>query len=234
MILSWLRETEQQEYVDAVSELGDSAPIDPTTPQRRQTPMQVYDEVSPTNTSFSGKSVFDAPYLPDEVSDEDPFYDDIEDLAPTKDQSWGSEDMAGPCSVESARLQDHDSASSDTGSFYSCIQPSEAVDHHETPKTTLNVVAVPPIGPDEPRFTFITSCMQCILADLPCSRTIPCCSRCKRNGYGNICLLRRQKFVNEINQSNASTCTRPVLLKLRDEDETTWAKKKQLAGEVCS
>src|SRR5690242_3635116 len=82
LVISELRDEDQQELVDVVSELDDSASICPKTPPRPGHLVHIYDEISPTNTSFSDDTIFDLSHLPDETSIEDPFCDDIPDVAP--------------------------------------------------------------------------------------------------------------------------------------------------------
>lgn len=239
LVLNWLRSVDQQELVDAVSELDDSASICPTTPPRRGHMVYSYDEISPTNTSFSDNTIFDLPDLPDGTPIEDPFCDDIPNVAPTDDSYRGLRgkiERRGINATQTTQIQ-LDASPSDTYSLTSHDPPSEAVTEletrHESSKEIPRPAAASLVDPNKPRFTRITSCIQCILADLPCSRTTPCCSRCKRNGNGNVCLLHRQKYADEIDRSDATTCTTPVLLKLRSEDEELWTKKRQLAEKVC-
>ncbi|KAJ4984003.1 hypothetical protein SVAN01_10497 [Stagonosporopsis vannaccii] len=222
LVLSWLRDVDQRVFIDDASESSDRTPTEPKTPLKPQPLVQTYDEVSPTNASFCSESIFDAPYLPDGTSIDDPFCDDIPGIAPADDKYaiWEQLNITIP----------------DTQSLAWHNPPSGIVNDIETPhktsKETPRTTTASPIDPDRPRFTRVTSCIQCILADLPCSRTPPYCSRCKRNGRGNVCLLHRQKYINEIDRSDATTCTTPVLLKLQGEDEIMWGKKKELAGEL--
>lgn len=236
-VSSWLQGAVCQEYDDFVNELGDSASIEPTTPPRRRFLAQRYEEVSPTNTSFSDDSVFDVPHLPDESVNGDPFCDDIPDIFPADNLNWVSKSNARQRSARSS-LEDHQDTPDDDESLVSYDPPSEAAvnieDHFHTPGEALASATPSLINPSIPLFTEITSCTQCIVADLPCSRTVPCCSRCKRNGEGDVCLLHRQLYGYEIDRSETSMCTQPVLLKLQGEDKMRWRKKLRRMKEVLS
>lgn len=89
--------------------------------------------------------------------------------------------------------------------------------------------AKPPTGP---QLVFITDCYQCLLAGLPCSRTLTCCSRCKRSEQRDLCLLQRRKLQHEMVPGDAIRNTTPVLLLLEKVDETIWKKKLELLSEL--
>jgi hypothetical protein len=74
---------------------------------------------------------------------------------------------------------------------------------------------------DITRQIFITSCYQCILAGLPCSRTLPGCSRCKRAGCQHLCLLHRRKLLEEMVIGDVIGNRTPVLLRVRGDDEVS-------------
>ncbi|KAJ8117052.1 hypothetical protein OPT61_g1656 [Boeremia exigua] len=232
-VVSWLHDAVQQEYEQAVGKLGDSVDIEPSTPTRPQIP-QFYEEVSPTNTTFSDGSVFDTPEVQQRSWIVDPFCDDIPDTASDDDFASNAKIKTEQTSTRSVEIHlDHkydvgglttlDPATVDANDLIGDIGQLRAI-------RSAKVVA--PIDPNKPRITSITSCMQCVLADLPCSRTTPCCSRCKRNEQGKLCLLHRQKFSDEITGFNAISCTKPVLLKLRGDDDSIWEEKLELAKEL--
>ena len=89
-------------------------------------------------------------------------------------------------------------------------------------------------NPDKPQNVFITSCFQCVLAGLPCSRTYPACSRCRRNGSEQLCLLHRRKRSTEMVLGDIIANRTPVLLHVRGEDCQAWDKKLGLLQEVKS
>ncbi|KAF2680674.1 hypothetical protein K458DRAFT_407154 [Lentithecium fluviatile CBS 122367] len=83
-----------------------------------------------------------------------------------------------------------------------------------------------------PPLTWITSCLQCTLAGLQCSRTPPTCSRCKRNGHGEMCLLQRRRRRHEMEVGNSTLNRTPVLLKLKGCDEEVVRRKEGLKKEM--
>lgn len=99
------------------------------------------------------------------------------------------------------------------------------------PSTELQVSSTPPCGL---QLVFVTSCYQCLLAGLPCSRTLPCCTRCKRSGRGHLCLMHRRKLRHEMIPGDVIWNTTPVLLKLEGENQNIWEKKVELSGAVSS
>lgn len=233
-ISSWLRDADHQECEKGVSKLGDVATMDPITPPRRVSLPAYYEEVSPTNTSFSGDSIFDTPTSADDGSIEDPFTEGDPDTAPVDILGWGTssnEDRsctAGQISIDT----DH----SEADSLASYDSPSEVANRikgtQDLSGETSREATAPLVDPDKPRPTWLTSCTQCIHADLPCSRKAPACSRCKRNGQAALCLLHRRPYPEEILNSDATWSTTLILLKLKDEDEETWKAKLKLVNEV--
>ncbi|KAF3035905.1 hypothetical protein E8E12_002141 [Didymella heteroderae] len=79
-ISSWVRHATDDE-------LGDLLAINPSTPTRRPSTPTYYEEVSPTNTTFSSGSVFDAPNSPVDGWIEDVFCDDAPDKVPSNNVS---------------------------------------------------------------------------------------------------------------------------------------------------
>lgn len=232
-ILRWLRNAEKQAYVQGLSNIGESDTVEPVTPPRRRHLLQYYDEPSPTSTNFSGGNVFDNPETSDDSRNQDVFCDDASEATSVEDHGLSAKDQVGEQRTEITQPRFVKRADGDN--LCSNDPPSEVGTYLEVKHDNLcespNRV-LPPIDPDRPRITCITSCTQCILADLPCSRTTPYCSRCKRKGQAGLCLLHRRKFPEEIERCDAELSTTPVLLKLKGEDETTWNEKLKIAEEV--
>lgn len=227
----WLQHTNLQEYNEDVDEVGDGSLIEPVTPPRRQLQLLDDDDFSPVSTSFSVDSIFDAPGRQNGSGFRNgPFQDAVSEHTSINDGDWDSGGEAK--TIRSATLENL----ARTESLASYEPPSE-IDESvgnsvNTQQRTPWITAPPPIDPIVPRLTAITSCTQCIQANLPCSRTAPSCSRCKRKGQADVCLLHRRKFPEEIRRSEATCCTVPVLLKLRSEDEKAWNAKLKLSEEV--
>ncbi|KAF2637784.1 hypothetical protein P280DRAFT_530140 [Massarina eburnea CBS 473.64] len=86
-----------------------------------------------------------------------------------------------------------------------------------------------PTPPPTPHLIFLQSCYQCILADLPCSRTPPSCTRCIRNGCADECLLQRRMLSWELRDGYEGLLGGvPVLVKLEGTDERAWERKVRL------
>ena len=227
-ILSWLRNAALDEYGDDADELGDAVTIDSVTPPRRNLLREYFDEISPTNTSFSSGSIFDTPQSPANGCIEDVFGDDIPDKVPIDNCTYRpdeEDDLAWP--------QAHISIDQfDAESHVSYDPPSEVTEESTDIAEISTAVAIPHIDADKPRPTWLTSCTQCIHADLPCSREAPACSRCGRKGQAALCLLHRRPYPEEILKSDASWSTTLILLRLRDEDEEVWKEKLRLNDKV--
>ncbi|KAF1957571.1 hypothetical protein CC80DRAFT_560942 [Byssothecium circinans] len=86
-----------------------------------------------------------------------------------------------------------------------------------------------PSPPPTPVLVFFQSCLQCTLADLPCSRTPPSCTRCVRNGCGSLCLLLRRRQSFDHVKGYTLLMPFPVLLKTVGTDEGVWRRKVELA-----
>ncbi|KAF9695084.1 hypothetical protein EKO04_007046 [Ascochyta lentis] len=229
-ISSWLRDADGEEGDRDVVDAGNFGEVEPVTPPRRPAQLLYYDEISPTSTSFSRGSVFDTPEVSGNPgTGEDPFCDDISGITSVLNLEAGK-------GQDNSEIVGEDYNNFEIKSFASYDPPSEIDEDltHSINNTckALTDTAALPIDPRKPRITWITSCTQCTLADLPCSRTTPCCSRCKRNGQANVCLLHRRKFRDEIERSESEACTKPVLLKLKGDDESHWREKLRLADEV--
>ena len=211
----------------------------PTTPPRRPDPrLAVQDEVSPTDTSFSGQSIFDIPnrknYLGSPKREHDISNDDSDttsidsrDWTPKQGKERTLERRVPPPfalrpGTPSVCLDSHESASD--------------LDADETATASYLKAqrTLPTPDPNEPRPVWITSCLQCTLAGLPCSRTYPSCSRCKRHNRAEECLLQRRRFASEVMDfSTMERSTVPALLKVKGEDEGVWERKVELAEALC-
>jgi hypothetical protein len=218
---------------DAYGEKDTSNPITP--PRRPATPV-LHEEISPTDTSFSGYSIFDVPVrrkvhfgsptpksqIRDDWSDVTSVGDDAEWELPVKEKH-----LVEPPAAPNFALR----ASSPSVSVISYDPPSNVDGEEAKAITTATFEAgFPPHDPNVPRLVWITSCLQCTLANLPCSRIYPACSRCKRKGFGHDCLLYRRSFAMEA--LDHEKCKEPILLKARGEDEEAWRRKLQLAEEL--
>jgi hypothetical protein len=240
-ISRWIRQIDHKQSDEDVSELGATRAVAPVTPLRRPTPLLCYDEPSPTNTSFSGGSIFDNPQTLHDSWNDDPFRDDISDATSVNNENEYPETKSKqftPIFTQNIHAPGSIAEKSRLASGFSYGPPSEPdTDLQDELGDFTDLPVAPqsaPVSRDKPRIVWLTSCLQCTLAGLPCSRTTPSCSRCLRAGKGSTCLLYRRKFREEIDASDAETCTVPVLLKLKDEDSETWKEKLKLAEEVNS
>jgi len=229
-------ETDESECTTATHQ---EAEYEPTTPPRRSDYRSVpQDEISPTDTSFSGQSIFDKPLRKNLFGSPTPKFErrdddsdttsiDSRDWAPAQGKERTLERLVPPAfalrpSKPSARLD-----------------PREAPSQMDTDDLTAvwNLDpqrALPTPDPNEPRPVWITSCLQCTLAGLPCSRTYPACSRCKRHNRAEECLLQRRRFTSEVMDSSPMDRSAvPALLKVKGEDEGIWKRKVELAETLC-
>lgn len=174
----------------------------PCTPQWGSN--KTLDETSPTDTSFSATTIFDALLHEDpqsdytQPSDCDPQDADC-DTTTVYNENHGAvinrQDLP-----ERAVTLDTDKTSSD--------QPDNTDSSHICDQEEIV------------RLVSLTSCLQCILLHLPCSRTYSSCTRCVRNGYADFCLLHRRRFAFEHGEHRG-----PVLLKVRGEEKEVWKRK---------
>ncbi|KAF1915663.1 hypothetical protein BDU57DRAFT_530595 [Ampelomyces quisqualis] len=190
--------------------------VEPATPRRGIIGTAGnFQQVSPTDTSFSGASVFD-----------------------------NQDSSSSPCPGGRSRFPDNgsDATSVDDGdddahkpSVEKSVHPlaPENLHAHNVRSTTNDSLAdhehptAPAPSQTHPRLTTILSCIQCTLLALPCSRTPPCCSRCMRNARtcAPPCLLVRPRFADELPTVPTRLRTRPVLLRRADESAAAWAEK---------
>lgn len=221
-ITAWLEDLHIASESEEDEKQGEKA--GPITPPRRMPGLiDKYDEFSPTDTTFSGASIFDKEYT--SPCPEGKFRDDISDatnLDPNdeyqerelfaKDEEI--EELADALAPES--LNSYDPASDiDDPHYTHQLQPTTAdLNHCVT-------------DPSKPRLVTILSCLQCTLASLPCSRTPPYCSRCVRNTNSTNppCLLLRRRFPHELTTYPPQLYTLPVVLRRIGESEEDWPEK---------
>ena len=221
----------------------------PCTPVRRTNVFsQTLDEISPTDSYFTYGGVFDEQerggrgggYAETEASS----LEDDERQKEAEGTLWRDachtdlhhqEKSARP--VHSATEQDegqrYEATNLDANTEFSlCTDDASAA-----PSTALarRPTSLKPVDPSAPRIIWITSCLQCVLANLPCSRTPPTCSRCARrkSSAEQPCLLHRRRLPQEMVTADHLICTSPVLLRLHGEDEETWECKSNVCEEVC-
>ncbi|KAG9196193.1 hypothetical protein G6011_01314 [Alternaria panax] len=208
--------------------------LEPRTPTRQPNSCTTLDEISPTDTSFSGQSVFDARLHRNSFGSSTPKCRIRDD---DSDASSITSDVRVPTPKNEGTLERH--VPRDFSLLPSA--PSVSLDSHNSTSDTdaceLAAVPVPTAltqDPVEPRPVWITSCLQCTLAGLPCSRTYPHCSRCKRHDRAEDCLLQRRSFISEsLNPTQEGGCKSPILLKVEGEDDEFQKRKVNLAAELC-
>jgi hypothetical protein len=219
----WLRDLQTHNDKLASSPLQEKVKADPVTPPRRWITRKTYEEVSPTDTSFSGASIFDIPFHNNKrvnsPSPHDRFYGNISDVSSLDDDfKIPDKHICQPNFVSSP-------------ASFSSYDPSSALEDgsvHEIPSTCKAHSQ----GPYPQRIVTILSCLQCTLAGLHCSRSTPSCARCIRNGSADTCVLLRRRFAEEVGHSVPESCNLPILLKCADEDTGSWKKKMKAADDL--
>ncbi|KAF2714973.1 hypothetical protein K504DRAFT_15172 [Pleomassaria siparia CBS 279.74] len=204
----------------------------PTTPIHYREASHNFDEISPTNTNFSYDSVFDVPEFGVTVRRNRTNDGSVTSVA-NSDRDWDIAD-------KEEELEDDNivtlgsSLDAHSESLNSYAQPLVSELELESTVSTYSDDDLPPLDPTQPRFVWITSCLQCTYAGLPCSRTPPHCLRCKRSGNGDLCLLQRRKVSEERIRGGGVVNGTPVLLRLQGEDEKTWERKAELGIEAST
>ncbi|KAH7074479.1 hypothetical protein BKA63DRAFT_314741 [Paraphoma chrysanthemicola] len=205
----------------------ESAPVTP--PRKPQTYQQV-EKISPTDTSFSGNTIFDTPARggcePESPCAQRRFHDDSSYVTSVEsaydERYWNIEEKGsetppkpvfGPTRLRPESLNSYGT------------NTSTSEDQHEGPRSVTAPRALRLHDPSSPRIVNILSCLQCTWVGLSCSRTTPSCTRCIRNKTPDTCLLLRHRYLHEINHADDKNCARPVLLKVKDEDEIAWQNK---------
>jgi len=215
---------------------------EPVTPLRSRNAPYIPDEASPMSTVFSRDSIFDGPE--DTGLGAEPGTSNRADLfsesATTVDEEESTRDA-----YSEAQQEDKDALTFEQALDPSCAasitssEPSGETSTEIAPNANANAdtdVYLDPHSIDaaQPRLVWIASCLQCTSAGLPCSRTPPACSRCKRSGRGDVCLLHRRKLAEERVPGDIVANTTPVLLKVKGEDSQIWGRKVVLCQEVSS
>ncbi|CAE7008143.1 hypothetical protein PTNB73_00154 [Pyrenophora teres f. teres] len=218
--------------------------LQPFTPKRRpHTVLGVHGDISPTDTSFSRRSIFDAP-LCKKLNHGSPIlgFQILNDASDTSDSEgeWESTPIkerirkakAESVLEHSAVIQSSQALSSSAADL-SAYKPSVDLGVHGPHQPAEPTTQLITYEPNTPRIVWLTSCLQCTLANLPCSRTHPTCSRCQRAGNPDLCLLHRRSFAFEaLDPSKTEKCRTPILLKVKGEDETIWQRKVDLSMEL--
>lgn len=187
---------------------------------------QLCEDVSPTDTNFSTDPIFDSPYSPADSScifarpNTDASSLDDEDEAHTRKELLSSVELSDDSGLESA--------SSITLPGDSPLGLSSSLSFAPIATTSS------PKGfdPHATHLVYLTSCLQCVLSSLPCSRTLPACSRCLRHGHGDLCLTQRKRHHSEMYCADNSVDIDPILLVSEGDDQETFHKKAQLQNEV--
>ncbi|RMZ70874.1 hypothetical protein GMOD_00008529 [Pyrenophora seminiperda CCB06] len=214
-----------------------------TPPQRPHKVLDVPKEISPTDTTFSGRSIFDKP-LPKKAKYDtlDPKFevlDDVSDTTRDSEVEWEPTPIK-ECDLKSKAgwtLQNTAVTQSGQASVYSSailsLSDKSAEFNTRDFLRYADLTSQLTRDPNIPRLVWLTSCLQCILAGLPCSRTHPSCSRCQRSANPDLCLLHRRCFSFEIlDPSKSDECCYPILLKVKGEDEAIWQRKAKLSVEL--
>lgn len=226
LILDWLSN------VESVSEdlERNTGPIDNSrehaqilkTPQKKESIAAIDADLSPTDTDFSFNSIFDRPCHSREgdqetgsvcsnSSDEYP----VSEFCPSRTQRRQSLIRDSLGDLAPASLNSYEPPS-EVGSIEQAVNPID-----------ITSITVREDGKDT---FFVVSCLQCTLAGLRCSRTVPACSRCIRNGV-ECCLVQRRQKPHELDRSLDSH-NAPMLVRLKDDDDRLWRKKEQLTQEA--
>lgn len=214
---------------------------EPVTPLHSRKVPYVLDEASPMNTIFSRDSIFDTPEdtrlgaelgtsshadvfseSATTVDEEESAYDAYDEAQQDKDAVTFEQALDSSCAASTISFE----PSGETG--------TDIVLNANTNADTDAYPGSPSINATQPRLVWIASCLQCTFAGLPCSRTPPACSRCKRFGRGDVCLLHRRKLAEERAPGDIVANTMPVLLKVKGEGDQVWERKAVLCQEVSS
>ena len=209
----------------------------PCTPQRhdaQQTSVGEYP--SPTNTGFTDNSIFDQPFAPGtryfDTHNDAPSYCSATSIVSSdfsdtnlshKSQIVRSENLAEaePQNITGVEVANAHNIKS--------VKRHALVIHRKTEEVHL---VQPKTVPGRCILVWVTSCLQCTLAKMPCSRTIPACSRCVRAGCGDMCLLQRRKLNSERVLGAIVGNMTPVLLHEEGQGGEIVERKRALNSEV--
>ncbi|KAH7378456.1 hypothetical protein DE146DRAFT_741247 [Phaeosphaeria sp. MPI-PUGE-AT-0046c] len=200
-VMGWL---EELEMVEEAEEEEKEREAEPFTPQRRSCTNE--EQVSPTNTSFSETSLFDQPCPARREESNDDDNTSVTSISPSANST---------CRTDKLQLE-------------RTLPPTSQA---SLAKTLPAVLANDPNPPPSLADTHICllPCLSCTSLSLPCSLTLPICSRCKRNK--NTCVFLRHRVTEEIDAANMETCTLPVLFR-QQEGEEEWQGKVEAARRV--
>lgn len=194
------------------------------TPEKIRPVTAVESELSPTDTNFSFRSVFDQPHQVGEGSE------DTQSLCSTSSVGYPVSDCC-PSETCHKRLLSRDSVDDLAPESLDSYEPSSEVEESGDPHVDKAVHASTILQVNGEQMIFVVSCLQCTLAGLRCSRTTPTCSRCIRNGV-ECCLVQRRRKLHEMDRNSFISSDTPILVRLKDDDDSSWRKKEQLAQEV--
>ncbi|KAJ4366808.1 hypothetical protein N0V83_007333 [Neocucurbitaria cava] len=234
-IAGWLNDLDITDGDEDESESDGSKTQDkrhtPNAPQRQPYVGEICDEISPTNTSFSGTSIFDSPLRK---------YSRLEHAAPSSEHIDDDDDTSDATSVDEEAWEQNEKNKhvEDVQHTHSNVAHANGASSTNSSLNTTSVLDPNPLTPLEtphnpnnvPRTVWLASCLQCTLSNLPCSRTPPSCTRCARKGQAELCLLQRRLFAEEILRVGC-TYRVPVLLKMKGESEEVWKRKGEVASE---
>ncbi|KAL5445795.1 hypothetical protein PMIN06_007972 [Paraphaeosphaeria minitans] len=233
---TWLAAMDSKVEFQKAQQTTTTAP--PGTPALRPLSIQQYgaqlcEEVSPTDTDFSYDSIFDSPCGPTNsscVSAPRHRYPE------TDASSLNDEDEIRARKELLARLELSDDSGFESATSATLLDhsPLGSVSPESSPTLvpTTPTPAVEGFDPYATHLILLTSCLQCVLSGLPCSRTLPACSRCLRHGHGGLCLAQRKRHHSEIYCADDSVDTDPLLLVAEGDDDGTFQKKIQLQNEL--
>ncbi|KAF2866530.1 hypothetical protein BDV95DRAFT_202338 [Massariosphaeria phaeospora] len=219
LVLGWLERLGTADWASAEQSASEDEKL-PSTPTRQHT-QEHLEDISPTTTKFSSDSIFDTPYV-DTAGSPHAHNDTSSNTDATSvgyQEDSSCEDQLVSTAEKTASLDSYEAPSNLDFSGHIHDARPETPEKHD---------------PDLPELVWITSCLQCTLANLPCSRTLPGCSRCQRSGHSDLCLLQRRKVPSrgEFVRGNTVLNTTPVLLKVQGEDEELWNRKAALMEEL--
>jgi hypothetical protein len=204
----------------------------PCTPLRKPQLHEQYIELSPSDTTFSRDSIFDSPQQTPAQSKSARYAACKAKYAETDASSiYGEDDKTNLIDVIPHKLV---LPSSPPASINSYDPPSDNEDALEAYPATLSPQVPEITSLDAPRIHHLVSCLQCVFAGLRCNRRTPACSRCKRSGESEMCLLQRRRIRSEMIDGCGTLNRIPVLLKVWGCDETVHQRKVELAEEVCA
>ncbi|ORY17681.1 hypothetical protein BCR34DRAFT_596847 [Clohesyomyces aquaticus] len=204
----------------------DSLSSQPKTPEQKGRAFEQEDDhLSPTDTSFSGRLLFDPPEVADSGWQRKQDHGraslassvtTLEDLEPNL---YCDKQIKLPIVTEEPIADD------EVISLNSYDPPSETSLSQSLATSAVQDLTPYIVDPSKPRLVWVISCLQCTIGGLPCSRQLPSCSRCVRAGCGQVCLLHRRKVFEEMTPGNVAENTTPVLLKIKGEDDKMWEEK---------